>query len=440
MGKHRSPNNQNGMIMVVGLLFLSLLTLLAATAFMMSSGDMGVSAAYKNAEKSFNNAEAGIQFGIAKLEIALKSGLVLPPSGSIDIPGAVAPPGFSFIISPLTIGGRNSYDFLSAGYGPSNASSKIQIGCKQAPALGYGAFGDVQVEFQSGVRLFSYDSRIVFHPVSSDSTGKADVASNGTIYLKTGTLINGDVILGHNGESAASALNDGTAIVSGREGIPGPIVNTDPLDVRSAGFKAEFDDVMMINDNSGYINPFLAGPIVENPAGGITFSGKSGGSVFYLEKIDLSGSHHITIDVADGPVTIFLRGSISARDHAGITVINADAGHEVILKITDNPLHPQPWSQAIVDFSENSVLNPGGLPTCFTLLTDSERKLAFRKSTVNSLVYAPDGKILMVDSEINGAVWGKSLEADDNAVLYVDTALDEKYLSERIIMTSWVKL
>ena len=102
MFKYGFPEPEKGTVLITGLMLLALISIVATTAFVISVADISISQNYKYEEQAFNNAEAGVQLGISRLEQALDAGMFLPPSGRVNIPDSSSPAGFTF--SPFRFG------------------------------------------------------------------------------------------------------------------------------------------------------------------------------------------------------------------------------------------------------------------------------------------------------------------------------------------------
>jgi hypothetical protein len=159
-----------------------------------------------------------------------------------------------------------------------------------------------------------------------------------------------------------------------------------------------------------------------------------------LKKIDLSRTDIILIDPSNGPVTLYLQGTLFTREDSEIQILGS-AG-DVTFKITEDPLDPIPTHECIVSCSGHSSLNKSGRPTGFTLMTDSDAKVGIMDdSQVNALVYAPRSRILFHSSKpLHGAVFGNTIVCEDHCLVYFDTALKDKYLSNDLVVVSWKKV
>ena len=447
MPKFKFTVNNKGAVLITGLMFLLLISVLATTAYLLSTTDVFISENYKLTEQAFNDAEAGVQYGIAKLERALESGMILPTNGSVNIPGSAAPSDFSFTLSPLTIDATasNLYHLTAVGAASKGATSQIDVTLKRSPAISFGAFGDEIVDSKNSALYYSYNSNVVPNPTPLDSTGECDVGSNGTVSVKMGTTVDGDVLLGNDGTADASYAVTGVPIVSGDEGVTIGRVDPDPLNVDSAAYRSEFDTAAIVanNDNADII-PLTAitGTTISNPSSTVTIPSQAGGSTYYLEGLQLGNSDILNVDASNGPITIYIRGTLVTNNSSQINILNATSSYDVTIKLTEDPSSPLSTLDKIVDLKNNSSLNVTGSPTSFSIMTDSDAKVDFHNSSdVKGLVYAPNANVIMHNSSsVYGAVWANDLDGKNSSVLYYDEALKDKYLSNNVNIVSWKKV
>jgi hypothetical protein len=432
-------NNEKGAVLAIGLMFIALLTIAGTTGYIISSNDVNISANYKHSEQAFNDADAGVQYGIIKLENELKAGGYLPSAvgDTMAIPGGSAPSGYSFALSQLTKDGDNSYSFTSIGNAARGSTTEIKAKIKRGSAIGLGAFGDTLLDSKSFAQYYSYDSRVLSNPSPGDSTGEADVGSNGTVSFNNNTTVDGDVVLGNNGTNDATYSYTGTPNVTGEEGVHVGRVDPDPLNVNGQSFADQFTYYSNIANTKNGNNGGLPADLTVS---GSTVTLTSGNYYFTNILVKKQGSNPgiMIIDASGGPVNIYLEGAFETMADCQFNIINNSAANDVTLNITEPP-GGIASNQRIVDLKHASGVNENGPPTGFTLKTDSDAILEFKNSSdVNGLIYAPNGNVQMKNSNnVHGAVWADVLEGKNSSILYYDTALRDKYKSNDILMTSW---
>ena len=434
------PGSQRGAVFVTGLLLLALISVVATTGYIMSTTDVQVSEAYKYEEQAFNNAEAGVFYALTRLEQALVAGMVLPESGGVRIPEDTAPIGYSFSLSSLTVNDAiaNSYHFSVTGSSSRNAFAVITVGIQRIPAIRFGIFGDKKVDSDNNAFYYSYDSRLIADPGPDDSRGECRIAGNQNISFKANTFIDGDVILGNDGSTDAFYDDAASSIITGEAGKSVGPIEPDPLNVDSNTFRSAFDNASVSNDNVD-ISPYPGGDKIVHPGVPVWMPGKSGGSVYYLEEIHLENSDEININAADGPVTIYIRGTFRAAADSKINVFHSGPNNKVVFKITEDPVNPVSPGQRSVHLQISFGLNETGPPTGFAIFTDSRGILDFHNaSAIKGLIYAPHAKVRIQGSGTYcGAIWAGGFEAKEGFEFYFDTALKDTYFTNRMGLTSW---
>ncbi|GAI93405.1 unnamed protein product, partial [marine sediment metagenome] len=181
-------SNERGMVLVVSVLMLAVLAALGTTAVMQTSTDLKISSNYKTGVQAFYDADAGVQYAIAKIEAGLISSpptFTIPSAGSPATLTYTTPTGFSFTISTISRTGSNTYTFTSTGNGPNNAQAAIEVSFKRDSTINYAAFGDESVDNQgsSSVKSYEHTPGMTLPPTSF--TGDGDVGSNGDVTIKS---------------------------------------------------------------------------------------------------------------------------------------------------------------------------------------------------------------------------------------------------------------
>jgi len=415
--------NENGAALVTGLMFLAILAMLGATAVLMTTTDLQIGANYKASAVALNDAEAGINFGIREMEAGLADGsFVLPTAtGGASTLNYAVPSGFSFTISDVTMLGTNAYSFTSTGRGPNNAACVIEVTVKRAPAIAFAAFGDEYMVTKNSATVYSYDSRTSPPPSGpGDSTHEGDIGSNDKLETKNNSFIDGDGVLGEqdDGSDTIDKIHD-YGDFFGDAPVDAGRIDPDPLGVNSGG---EYDPTTYsaANDNNLATSPTY-------PAGGafegntrlelgssftdteMTLHGKAGGANYYVTRIELKNSTTLKIDTTNGPVRLFLDNPTTSpsafdiKNSASINVIPSTAAHDFAV------------------FSN------------YTGIMDIKHNGHF-----DGLLYAPYADIVTHNSgDVNGALWGKSVDIRNSGVLNYNTALADLYPSKHLTKTSW---
>ena len=402
--------NEKGIALVAALLFLMVLTLVGTTAIMISSTDIKIGGNYKNSKTAFYQAEAGVQYAIQAIENELSAGtLTLPPTdGSPPVTVShTVPSGFSFEsnISLSKVQGVSEYTFQMTGYGGNNSRSTIEVRLERGSAFEYGIFGDDEIDMKNSGAAYSYDSRVDTTPTPAESTHEADIGSNVKVIAHNGTIIDGDVALG---ESAAGV--DGTYVemgspgptVTGTEGASVERVDPDPLGAVGGALASTFTTVSMSNDN--WRNGQISGTpptLCLNNNETTTLVGVAGGANYYLDGIDLKKDAVLTIDASAGPVNIYLTGGVDTHNDAKVNV--------------------------------------NGLPTDFTIYSNSNEKIDFKHgSEFKGTIYAPYAPVEMKNSaDVYGLIWADTVDIKNSGTFYFDTAIKDKFASDDMDIVSW---
>lgn len=402
MKLHNSCYDDRGAALVSGLMFLAILSVLGTTAYLISSNDLKISHNYRAAKQAFYDAEAGVNYALGQIEIGLKAGSFSLPStdgASVSLGGFSMPSDFFFTLSSLTRDAANSYRFTSTGNSNSNATSSVEVKFKRGAAISFAAFGNTMINYKSFAQVYSYDSDVVANPTPADSTGEADIGSNGEVSLKNDTVIDGDVLLGNDGSADATYTTTGTPAVSGEEGATVGPVDPDPLGVIGGEYAAKFVTYSdpAYNDN-GTI------PYSVDESGTLTLTGKPGGANYYFTDITLKSGATLAIDTTLGEVNIFLTGTLEAKNGSNI------------------------WD-----------INPNGAPSDFSIFSNSTDSLVLKHdSDFKGLIYAPYATVEMKNSaDCYGAIWADTVDGKNSSKLYFDTSIKDKYSSNEVLLTSW---
>ena len=392
--------NEKGFFLPAGLVLLAFITLLGITAVIVTTTDIKIGGNYKQSLQAFQDAEAGVQYAIPKIEEGLKADpqtFTLPTTiGTSSTLTYTVPTDFSFVISGISLIGVDTYSFRSTGSSGS-AGSTVEVVLKRDPLLPYGAFGNSVLDLKAGGAVYSYNSSVTGNsdPVPSDSTGDGDVGSNVLVKLYNGTLIDGDVNLGDYGSdpvNEASCQELPTPEIHG-DITDVPRVDPDPLGAVGGDLAVDFITYNADNDNVSagiFGNTLLLG----NNETKTLDAGN-----YYLTSISLGNGSTLNIDSTVGDVNIYLNG--------GLNAING------------------------------SFINFTGSPMDLTIFSNSTNLISFdHGSSFKGTVYAPYATIEMKnDADIYGMIWANEVYMKNSGQFYFDMALKDKW---RVFnMVSW---
>lgn len=80
-------NNENGAVLVIGLMFIAILAMLGSTAVVMTTTDMQIGANYKTSVQASNVAQAGLQEALHRLNLSSDDGNFIGETGDTPTPG-----------------------------------------------------------------------------------------------------------------------------------------------------------------------------------------------------------------------------------------------------------------------------------------------------------------------------------------------------------------
>jgi hypothetical protein len=384
-------SNEKGMVLPLGLMFLAIIAILGTTAVIVTTTDLKIGSNYRANVQAFYDAEAGVQYALAKIGEGLKADpqtFTLPTTigSSESLAAYAAPTGFNFTFpSPgVTLTGSNTYTFTSTGSGPGNSQAVIEASFKKKPAINYAAFGDQKTDTKNSGTTLSYDSSDPGAP----STHEADVASNDLLVTHNGASIDGSGIFGEqsDGSATVNGIDAGTTFY-GTGGVNVGRIDPDPLGINSGG----------VYDPSTY------SASNDNASAGVGTTINTNGTVilnagnYYFTDITLQSGATLTIN---GSVNIFLEGGLSALNGSNINIT--------------------------------------GKPTDFSIFSNSTAMINFEHNNIfKGLVYAPFAGVYMKNgSSVYGAIWAGSVDIKNSGILYYDTSLKEKYTTN-VSLLSW---
>ena len=430
--------NENGAVLVIGLMFIAILAMLGSTAVVMTTTDMQIGGNYKTGTQAFWDAEAGVNYGLAMMEAGVKAS----PSATFTLPTVVGDPtdpsdsdsvalssfttpsgfGFSFKDPGLTMLDTNLYTFTSDGTAANNSNMTITVTCRQKPAINMAAFGDTKMDSKSGGTVESFDSSSS-DPTKNDptdpsfqSTHEADIGSNTRLVAHSGVDVDGNGVLGETaaGATAADDIADYDDFYGNETPVADERIDSDPLGVTSGG---EYDPTMYDGAN-GPNNNCTAGNCTSDPSSlcldlcndnELDLGNKDEVTLtagdYYINSgkgLELGNGSTLTIDASAGEVRIFLDGE-------GVTAANG------------------------------SILNVIGDSTDFSVFSNSTVKIDFSNSSAfTGLVYAPFAPVdIKNDGKFTGAIWGDNVDIKNSGNLYYDSALADKFTTKDMELVTW---
>lgn len=398
MMKSQNPlHNEHGAVLVTGLIFIAILSVVGTSAYMISSNEIKISSNYRTARQAFYEADAGVNYAIARIENDLADG-TLTLSGNDETLNYAAPTGFSFDTITTLTGqtGTSNYSFQSTGHSQ-NSRCTIEVFLVRDPALEFGVFGEEQVDMKQNGHVYSYDSRTTPNPTPGDSTGEGDVGSNEEVIVHNNTQIDGNVGLGDDGSGTEAVFTQtGVPIIAG-DVVDVDRVDTDPLGAIGGSLANDFVTYSTCNDNAQAV-PAIVGNVIDLGNGQSMTLGRGN---YYLTEINLHAGATLEIDASAGPVNIYLHGPLDAKN--------------------------------------GSAINLNGTPPDFSIYCDTTDSFVFKHGSVfKGSIYAPYAHIEMKNSsDVYGMLWGNTVGIKNTGEFYFDSALLDKWLSDTVSIVSW---
>lgn len=450
--------NENGAVLVLSLVFMVLLAMVGSTAVVLTTTDMKIGANYKDSEAAFNDAQAGVQYAIGKMEEGLKAWprtFTLPTSATVANPlisTFTVPSSFRFTYtSEITEISTDPdiYEFVANGTTLQGSTASITARVQRLPAIMFGAFGDEKVDLKNSSSIYAYSHTanpfpdIATYPAGF-KVGEADAGSNVAVNLDMGSVVDGNIGLGEDatGTDATDATGQGT--YNGTEQDMSR-VDPDPLGILGGEYAANFTTYAAANDNllraivaPGDSITTTGASLIVGPGETLTLKGKLGGSNFYWHDIKVNNNSFLYIDTTnDYPVNIYLTGAFLAL-----------TGSQVINTTDASCTDPADAAGTAPSCGCCDTANPPnytctrGAPGNFSIFansTTSTDEIVMGNSVeFSGLIYAPYIEIEMKNSaDIYGALFGKTVEINAGANLFFDVDMKDKLASNDLAVISW---
>ncbi|MBN1827611.1 MAG: hypothetical protein JW884_00495 [Deltaproteobacteria bacterium] len=391
--------SNRGFVLVTTLLLLAVMIVLGATALMQTSMDSSIAANYRARRQAFYNAEAGLQYVLLKIRQGLDAGNITLPAAAGQGNGTAlslsVPSGFGCTLPSeieLATPGSGRYRVAVTGTAPPNGQCHLEalFNTTQSSLFDFGLFADGVVDLKSMSSIYSYDSTTTPNPTPANSTASGDVGSNTEVKAFNNTYIDGDVGLGADtsGNSAVfTAQGNPGPTVTGTAGISLSRINPDPLGAIGGNLAQQFVAAIVSNDNAA---AGIAGTAV-TVKNSLTLTGKTGGASYYFTNLTLKNGAVLTIDASSGPVTIYLSGSLEAKN--------------------------------------GSTINVTGSPCDLSIFSNSTSGIVLKHNgDTKGLIYAPYASVELKNSaQAYGLIWADSIDFKNSAQFFVDTAVMDRH-------------
>ena len=397
--------NEQGMILVISLMILTLLLGAGVGAIVSMQTDLRTSSNLKTGKLAFYVADAGINrvwkelddgngtndFDAISATVTLFTN-VSYGSGSYTATAEVEAPGSStqpIIPKRIVVTSTGCFPAVSTGSCPAgNARVVIKVQFRRLSLFNCAACGKDSVSIVGGSTTDSYDSRSGAYGggnVGSDG----DVGSNGTISLSGApTVVRGDA------SSLTSVTTSGGATITGTTtNLMAPI---------------EFPP----------IDPPCGSPYTYSNGTGI------GGGSYDSSDGQLRGAGSDNITLASGTYCF------SSVNLAGKSTLTIQAGSTVKIYLTANS-----------NFTGGGVVNATNLPEnlqIFSTFSSSSQGISVSGGSQTAMaIYAPDCRVALAGgSAYYGSIVGKSLDISGGTQFHYDKRLEDN-VSGEVGMVSW---
>jgi hypothetical protein len=446
--------DQEGITLVMTLMFIAVLTIVGATAVAINSTDLLLGGAFHASQIAFHNADAGVNFVISRIPALVADhqlkldGTELTESYAFETPSS-----FVFDVAHRSTFQRiaDTRKYLLQVTGRSRPKSPIthtvEVVLQRRRALDYGLFAADRLDLPAQGRIYSYDSRrLNTHDAPTTSTHAVQIAANGTMTAQARHLdlgIDGDITLGMTPsgayadfafrESAPTVPPPPVQITTGEQHqihlLPGDALQIDPLGIDKMVHDAQ-KTLRDKNDNSRAL---------ENHNNRITSSFYLNKGDYYLKDITLGSHAQLTLDASHGDIKIYV-GSITFKDHATLNVMTDRAHGNVEIYLGG------PASFLATSASVLPTVNVTGDASTFRIFSNSSEPIALHHDgDFKGLVYAPHAPVSVQNASAHGygLLWAYTLDFSQNDrpyTFYVDTALQELFLAREVEMVSWKEL
>ncbi len=443
-------NNQQGLALVMALMFIAVLTIMGSTAVTINSTDLLLGGAFQSSQAALHNADSGVNFVTSQV-----SSLVVDDKLKLD--GTTAnesyvfkkPYGFEFNIARRStfkrISSTRKYLLEVTGRPRPNSpiKSTIEVVLQRRTALEYGLFSDGRLDLPARGAVYSYDSRPLRGRDPTSSTGVVKIGSNGLITAQTSHLplhVDGHMFLGEDeaGQAAEFTFRESSPdvppppvqITTGEDHqihlLPSEELASDPLDVESIVNKAQ-KRLQFKNDNDRSLG--LRDYVISH-------SRYLREGNYYLKKIKLGTGKFLTLDARRADINIYA-DSITFEGNAKFDVVTDRGIGKVNIYLGGSA------SFGAASASTQPRVKVTGDATTFRIFSASSEPIDFySRGDFKGFIYAPHAPVTIRNSSAKGygLLWGEALSlanSDEGYDFYTDTALQETFLAKDVELLSW---
>lgn len=384
-----------GAVLVSSLLILFVLSITMAALFRPNLAEYKGAQYFNREREAFYQAEGGIRYVMACIGNDMANG-TMAFTNAVENVYYPAPANFAFstVTNLVRLPDGKKYVFQIVGSN-GNVQVKLEATVKRRSVFGdRGIFGGNGLELAPNLAIASYDSSTTTGtPTIAESTGEANVGSNGGIVIRPGVTIDGMIYYGDSSYMLSSYASQSAYV-----GQTSP----DPLGAATGSLASTFTFYSSAgnNDNATKAAPAISGSEI-NLASDHEMS-LSGGN-YYLTGITMN--NHCTLYVngtPTNPVVIYLEGGANFGTQPNIVVLN-------------------------------------NLPTAFYIFSRSSESIIIKPNNdFVGFVYAPYAEVeLYPNGRIYGGVWAGEVDLKPGTELFIDTSVLGKFGSPQVDLVQW---
>ena len=407
-------NNEKGMVLPLGLMFLAIIALLGTTAVIVTTTDLKIGSNYKSSVQAFYDAEAGVNYAIAKMESGLKDDSFSLPTvignpddpndpNSVSLGGFATPSGFFFTFNEPGVSNiaTKRYTFTCTGNGPNNAKTVIKADFSPSGLFNYGIFGDFGVTLSGNGKTDSYNSSVGPYTWATHNT-EGDVGTNstnaGAISLSGNAKVYGDAQVGVGGDPDTGVTTSGNAVVNGQKQAADELKDMSPMTDPGGGAS---ETLSLSGNNSKTL----------------------GSGTYRLPEISISGNAHGDIS---GDVTLYVTGNISISGNGRLNIL---PGGSLTIYVSGT-----------VSISGNGITNSTALPEDLVIYgTSTCTNVSISgNGDIYGAIHAPAADVSVTgNGDIYGSIIGSTMTISGNGNLHYDEALENVGTSSDLKLLSW---
>jgi hypothetical protein len=381
----REARGRRGAALLAISVLLLVLAIMLAAFFRMNAAAFGEQRQYRENERAFYVAEAGLSEGY--LEVTRGN------FGSIGSEAAPSGLGNAEYWVDMENLGTRTYSLKSTGL-DSIARERLELVMREIPDgfFRYAVFGAEGVVLRPESFVDSYDSELGSYAAQYDSSaGYADengnVGSNEDITMQTNSEIHGNATPGPDGIVDLSAPN---SYVSGSTEPAKELIELPPIQVPSIPSAGPWS----LKKSSATL-----------PAGDYHYSSldlSSGASLtingparVVVDNFVLRSNTTLTVDTSTGPVEIYATGNLQLESNSNL-VTNSERPRDMAFYISADDVNTKPTP--IIDFSA--------------------------QSNYIGLIYAPSAEVsFSANFAVYGSVMGREVSMGANSAVHYDSSL-----------------